>query len=133
VSVPTYPDGEPVYHIVSLNFVAEHAGISKQTYLAALQAEGVPAFSYVEIPLHRLERLRTGTQAPRTMFAERLGRSGIDYAGLELPGCDAKVARSFEMSWNWIDADRVAMNRLASAFIKVEEQLDALRAYERSL
>jgi dTDP-4-amino-4,6-dideoxygalactose transaminase len=132
VSVPEYPDGEPVYHMVSLNFVAEHAGISKQTYLAALQAEGVPAFSYIDVPLHRLERLRPGTEAPRTMWAERLARSGMDYAALELPGCDAKVERSFEMSWNWIDTDREAMNRLAAAFIKVEEQLDALRAYERS-
>jgi dTDP-4-amino-4,6-dideoxygalactose transaminase len=133
VSVPGYADGEPVYHMVSLNFVAEHAGISKQTYLAALQAEGVPAFSYIAVPLHRLERLRPGSQAPRTMWAERLARSGMNYAALELPGCDAKVDRSFEMSWNWIDRDREAMNRLAAAFIKVEENLDALRGYERSL
>ena len=132
VSVPTYPDGDPVYHIVSLNFAPEHAGISKQTYLAALQAEGVPAFSYIAVPLHRLERLRPETQAPRTMWAQRLARTGTDYAALELPGCDAKVERSFEMSWNWIDPDREAMNRLAAAFIKVEEQLDALRSHERS-
>ena len=133
VAVPDYPDGDPVYHIVSLNFVAEHAGISKQTYLAALQAEGVPAFSYIDVPMHRLERLRPGTQAPRTMFAERLKSTGVDYASLELPGCEAKVGRSFEMSWNWIDRDREAMNRLAAAFIKVEEQLDALRGYEQSM
>lgn len=133
VSVPEYPDGEPVYHIVSLNFMAEHAGISKQTYLAALQAEGVSAFSYVDVPMHRLERLRPGTQAPRTMWADRLARSGMDYAALELPGCEAKVERSFEMGWNWIDQDREAMNRLAAAFIKVEERLDALRSHERSL
>jgi dTDP-4-amino-4,6-dideoxygalactose transaminase len=133
VSVPEYPDGDPVYHMVSLNFRAEHAGISKQTYLAALKAEGVGAFSYIEVPLHRLERLRPGTGAPRTMFAERLERAGMDYAALELPGCDAKVERSFEMSWNWIDEDREAMSRLAAAFIKVEEQLDALRSYERQL
>jgi perosamine synthetase len=133
VSVPEYPEDEPVYHMVSLNFVPEHAGISKQTYLAALQAEGVSAFGYIEVPLHRLERLRPGTQAPRTVWAERLAQRGIDYAALELPGCDAKVERSFEMSWNWIDRDREAMNRLAAAFIKVEEQLDALRSYERSL
>jgi dTDP-4-amino-4,6-dideoxygalactose transaminase len=132
VSVPVYPDGDPVYHIVSLNFVAEHAGVSKQTYLAALQAEGVPAFAYVGTPLHRLERLRPGTHAPRTMWADQLKRAGIDYAGLELPGCDAKVERSFEMSWNWIDEDREAMNRLGAAFIKVEEQLESLRRYERS-
>ncbi len=133
LSVPDYPDSEPVYHMVSLNFVVEHAGISKQTYLAALQAEGVAAFSYVDVPLHRLERLRPGTNAPRTMWAERLKSAGMNYAALELPGCEAKVGRSFEMSWNWIDRDREAMNRLAAAFIKVEDQLDALRSYERSM
>lgn len=133
VSAPEYPDGDPVYHMVTLNFDAEHAGISKQTYLAALQAEGIPAFGYIEVPLHRLERIRSGTQAPRTAWAERLERSGTDYAALELPGCEAKVERSFEMSWNWIDPDREAMQRLAAAFIKVEEQLDSLRSYERSL
>lgn len=132
VSIPEYPDGDPVYHMVTLNFVPEHAGISKRTYLAALQAEGVPAFSYVDVPLHRLERLRAGTQAPRTMWADRLQRTGIDYAALELPGCEAKIERSIEMSWNWIDADRPAMDRLAAAFVKVEEQLDSLRRHERS-
>jgi hypothetical protein len=65
------------------------------------------------------------------VWAQRLNRSGMNYASLELPGCDAKVARSLEMSWNWIDEDREAMNRLAAAFIKVEGQLDRLRAYER--
>jgi dTDP-4-amino-4,6-dideoxygalactose transaminase len=132
VTVPRYPDGEPAYHMVSLNFAGEHAGVSKETYLAALQAEGAPAFAYVQVPLHRLERLRPGTGAPRTMWAERLAAAQVDYSHLELPGCDAKVARSIEMSWNWIDADREAMNRLAAAFIKVEEQLDSLRRYERS-
>lgn len=133
VAVPEYPDGDPVYHMVTLNFVGEHAGVSKETYLAALQAEGVPALAYVQVPLHRLERLRPGTQAPRTMWAENLTQAQVHYADLELPGCDAKVERSLEMSWNWIDEDREAMSRLATAFIKVEEQLESLRRYERGL
>ena len=60
VSVPEYPDGEPVYHIVTLNFVAEHAGISKQTYLAALQAEGVLC-----LQLHRRPHASAGAPASR--------------------------------------------------------------------
>ncbi len=131
ISAPAYPDGDPVYHIVSLNFAPEHAGVSKATYLAALQAEGAPVFSYVETPLHRLERLRADTAAPKTVWADRLRRTGIDYAALELPACEHKVARSIEMSWNWIDDDPVAMQRLADCFVKVEERLDDLRAYER--
>jgi dTDP-4-amino-4,6-dideoxygalactose transaminase len=131
ISVPRYPDGEPVFHMVSLNFVPEEAEVSKETYMAALRAEGAPVFSYVETPLHRLERLRKGTGAPKTMWMDRLRRAGIDYAGLDLPGCNHKVDRSIEMTWNWIDDDLEAMRQLADCFLKVEEQLPRLRDYER--
>ncbi|HET6507835.1 MAG TPA: DegT/DnrJ/EryC1/StrS family aminotransferase [Baekduia sp.] len=132
ISAPVYPDDdEPVYHIVSLNFEPEHAGISKATYLKALAAEGAPVFSYVETPLHRLERLRPQTRAPRVMWTDRITRAGIDYSALELPGCDHKVERSIEMSWNWIDDDPAAMRRLADCFEKVDAQLPALREHEQ--
>lgn len=124
-------DDDPVYHILSLNFVPEHTGVTKKTYLEALRAEGVPAFSYVQTPLHQLERLRIGTKAPKVMWGDRLTRAGINYAALDLPGCQHKVSRSIEMSWNWIDDDPKAMRQIADAFEKVESQLDALRGYEQ--
>jgi dTDP-4-amino-4,6-dideoxygalactose transaminase len=133
VSAPTYTDGDPVYHMVSLNFVPEHAGISKETYLAALKAEGLNVFAYVETPLHKLERMQRDSAAPKVMWRDRLRRANVDYAALELPGCDHKVARSFEMTWNWIDDDPAAMRRIADCFVKVEEQLGALREHERGL
>ncbi len=131
VSAPEHPDSDPVFHMVSLNFVPEHAGVSKQTYLAALRAEGAPVFSYIETPLHKLDRLKADTTAPKVMWTDRIRRAGIDYEALELPGCDRKVARSIEMSWNWIEDDPAAMQRLADCFIKVEQNLDPLRAHER--
>ncbi len=132
VVAPVYSDEDtPVFHMVSLNFVPEHAGISKQTYLAALQAEGVPIFNYVATPLHKVGRLRADTTAPKVMWSERIRRAGIDYAALELPGCERKVERSVEILWNWIEDDPDAMGKLADCFIKVEEHLDRLRAYEQ--
>ena len=131
VSAPAYPDDDPVFHIVSLNFEPEWSGISKQTYIAALQAEGAPVFSYVATPMHRLERLRADTAAPKVMWMETLRRAGVDYATLDLPGCERKVARSIEMSWNWIEEDPEAMRKLADCFIKVEEHLDDLRRHEQ--
>ncbi|MGA8353901.1 MAG: DegT/DnrJ/EryC1/StrS family aminotransferase [Solirubrobacteraceae bacterium] len=132
VAAPVYCDQDaPVFHMVSLNFIPEHAGISKQTYLAALQAEGVPIFNYVATPLHRLGRLRGDTTAPKVMWSERIRRAGIDYAALDLPGCERKVERSVEILWNWIEEDPGAMRKLADCFIKVEEHLDELRAYEQ--
>ncbi len=131
VSAPSYPGDDPVFHMVSLNFAPEHAGVSKDTYLAALQAEGAPVFSYVVTPMHRLERLRADTAAPKVVWTESLRRAGVDYTSLELPGCERKVARSIEMTWNWIEEDPEAMRRLADCFIKVEEHLDDLRRHER--
>jgi dTDP-4-amino-4,6-dideoxygalactose transaminase len=130
-SAPEYPDGEPVFHMSTLNFHPERAGISRDTYLAALQAEGAPAFSYIDTPLHRLERMRTDTDAPRVMWTDNLRRAGVDYAALDLPGCDTMIARSFQIVWNWIEDDAAAMRRLADAFVKVEEHLPALRDHER--
>jgi dTDP-4-amino-4,6-dideoxygalactose transaminase len=129
-TAPRYPDGEPVFHMATLNFHSERAGISRDTYLAALQAEGAPAFSYIDKPLHRLERMRTDTDAPRVMWTENLRRAGVDYGALELPGCDTMIERSFQVVWNWIDDDEAAMRLLADAFVKVEEQLPALRDHE---
>ncbi len=134
VVAPVYSkEDSPVFHMVSLNFAPEHAGISKQTYLAALRAEGVPIFNYVATPLHKVGRLRADTTAPKVMWSDRIRRSGIDYSALELPGCERKVERSAEILWNWIDDDPDAMRKLADCFIKVEEHLDRLRAYEHRI
>jgi dTDP-4-amino-4,6-dideoxygalactose transaminase len=132
VRFPDYPEGDvPAPHIVTMSFSAEHAGVGKDAYVAALRAEGVPAFEYVRQPLHRLPRLAPDTAAPRVMWTENLRRAGVDYRALELPGADAKIARSIELNWNYIDDDPAAMASLGDAFVKVEERLDDLRAHER--
>jgi dTDP-4-amino-4,6-dideoxygalactose transaminase len=132
VRFPDYPEGDvPAPHIVTMSFSAEHAGVGKDAYVAALRAEGVPAFEYVRQPLHRLPRLAPDTAAPRVMWTENLRRAGVDYRALELPGADAKIARSIELNWNYIEEDPATMASLGDAFVKVEERLDDLRAHER--
>jgi dTDP-4-amino-4,6-dideoxygalactose transaminase len=132
VKAPSFGDDDPVFHMLSINFVPEHAGVSKATYLRALQAEGAPVYTYIKKPLHKLARLRLDSAAPRVMWLDRLRRAGIDYSELELPGCEHKFERSIELKWNWIDDDAAAMQQLADAFVKVEEHLDDLREYERN-
>ena len=65
------------------------------------------------------------------MWTEALRRAGVDFAAMEVPNCQIKVARSLEMGWNYVRVDDARTRRLASAFHKVEENLDALRAWER--
>jgi dTDP-4-amino-4,6-dideoxygalactose transaminase len=132
VSFPTYPEGDrPTYHMVTMNFDPEIAGVARSTYMQALRAEGVPIFAYVPAPIPQWSRLHwQDYDGPRVMWTETLRRSGIDYALADVPNCERKVARSLELSWNYVDVDEANMNRLAAAFEKVEENLDALRAWE---
>ena len=133
VSAPVAdPDGECAFHIQTLNFDAEHAGISRDTYLKALQAEGVPAVTYVEKSLHKSPRLSPDWNGPRVMWTETIRQSGSDPTKVELPGCELKVARSIDLPWNYYREDKALMASIAAAFVKLEEGLDELRDWERS-
>jgi dTDP-4-amino-4,6-dideoxygalactose transaminase len=134
ISWPQYPaDDAPTYWMLSFNFHDEVAEVSKETYLRALQAEGVPVFSYIPTPLHKLERMSPDMRGPRVMWTENLRRQlAIGDIGGDFPGCDEKVRRSFEMMWHHITPSEDVMQSLAGAFHKVEEQLPALRDLERS-
>jgi dTDP-4-amino-4,6-dideoxygalactose transaminase len=124
------PEDECVYHMVTLNFDAGHAGISRDTYLKALQAEGVPAVVYVEQALHRSPRLSPDWDGPRVMWTQTIRSSGTDPTKTELPACELKVSRSIEIPWNYFREDEAQMASMAAAFIKVEERLEDLRERE---
>lgn len=125
------PEGDPrdecVFHMVTLNFEQARAGVSRDTYIKALQAEGVPAVVYCEKSLHRSPRLSPDWDGPRVMWTETIRRSGIDPTTVELPACDLKVARSIEIPWNYFREDEALMASMAGAFVKVEEGLADLR------
>jgi dTDP-4-amino-4,6-dideoxygalactose transaminase len=134
VSLPTYPQAdEPVYHLLSLNFNPEQAGISRSTYLKALNAEGLNLTPYVPAPIPTWKRLQwQNYEGPRVMWLENLERHGVDYTQVEVPNCETKVARSMEMKWNYIEVDEPRIREIASAFQKVEENLAVLRDLELS-
>lgn len=126
-------DDECVFHMVTLNFDSERAGISRDTYLSALQAEGLGAVVYVERALNRSPRLSPDWDGPRVMWTDAIRRSGIDPTKAELPGCDRKVARSLEIPWNIVARDPALMQSYVDVFNKVDANLDALRRHERAL
>jgi len=134
VSLPTFPEAdEPVYHLLSLNFNPENAGITRDTYLKALNAEGLNITPYVPAPIPTWRRLRwQNYDGPKVMWLENLQRYGVDYTQVAVPNCETKVARSMEMKWNHVDVDEPRIQEIASAFQKLEENLEALRDYELS-
>src|SRR5262249_42654488 len=122
----------PSYYTLSMNFDAAAAGVTRDAFESALVAEGLPVGHYVPSPIPRWERLRTrGYQGPRTIWTEHLARAGVDYSREGYPGCEAKVAKSLDMDWNYIRFDRSRMRRMADVFFKVAENIAALRDWER--
>lgn len=121
--VPEYREADtPVFHMVTLN-VAPRYVLQKPAILAALQAEGVPAVTYVEKGLHKSPRLSPAYAGPRVMWTEAIKASGTDPTKMDLPGCDAKVAGSIEIPWNYVERNEELVEDLATAFLKVEEDL----------
>ena len=134
VDFPEYPPGDdPVYHMLTMNFNAEHAGIKKATFFAAMIAEGVSCTQYVPSPIPTWTRLNWQTyDGPKVMWTESLRQAGVDYGAVEVPNCVAKIERSVEMGWNHVVPDDEKMSRLAGVFQKVEENLAALRDWEHA-
>ena len=134
VSFPEYPGGDdPVYHMLTMNFEAEQAGVKKGTFLAAMAAEGVSCHQYVPSPISTWPRLHWQSyDGPKVMWTESLRQSGIDYREVSVPNCERKIARSVEMGWNYVEPSEADMARLADAFRKVQEGLPALRDWEKN-
>jgi dTDP-4-amino-4,6-dideoxygalactose transaminase len=132
IAFPDYPDGDdPSYHLITMSYAADHADVRRETYIKALTAEGVNIFSYVPSPIPRWPRMQWQTyRGPRVMWSENLRQHGVDYAEIELPGCDKRIATSLEMSWNFLDGTAL-VEGIAKAILKVEGQLDALRDWEQ--
>jgi dTDP-4-amino-4,6-dideoxygalactose transaminase len=132
VSFPSYPEGDmPTYHMVTMNFQPQIAGVRRDTYVRALWAEGISIGPYVPAPIPQWRRLDWQEyDGPKVMWTETLRQSGIDYSQTQVPNCEFKVAHSLELGWNYVEVDERKMDQMASAFEKVEENLDALRAWE---
>ncbi len=119
--------------MLTMNFNPEAAGVQRSSYIKAIQAEGVSIFSYVPSPIPTWRRLQwKDYDGPKVMWTEMLRQSGIDYSLAEVPNCETKIARSLEMGWNYVEVNQRKMKKMASAFHKVEENLNALRDWESS-
>ena len=133
LSFPDYPaDVKPSCYTLSMNFEEDLAGISRETFLKALAAEGVEASGYVPAPIPYWERLRAkGYRGPKTPWTRSLQSAGVNYRSQSFPNCETKVRRSVDMDWNYLKRLPGRMQRLADVFAKLEENLDDLRTWEQ--
>lgn len=134
LKMPDYAEGvKPVYHLLTMNFDAEAAGVTRNTFAAALKAEGMLAFGYVPSPIPDWKRLHwQDYEGPRVNWLQALEKAGVDYRGMALPNCRHRVANSIETRFDFVDPQDEMVGRMAEIIYKVEANIDALRDHERT-
>jgi perosamine synthetase len=133
VSIPEllHEGDESALHQVIVRFDAEAAGISKETYMEAVNAEGLYCYEYLPRPVNKAERLSPDWKGPRAMWTQNLKRANYDATKLELPRVEKQIQDHFNLIWNYIDYDPPFIAAMVDVFAKVDQNLDALRARER--
>lgn len=135
LSFPQYPQSsQPVYHLVTMNFNAYQAGISRNTYMKALQAEGWHAFAYIPAPITEWSRLDwKNYSGPRVLWMDGLKRHGYDVHQFDVPNCRYKVSHSLETAFNYVRPAQSMMQRIADIVHKVDASIEDLREWEKKV
>nr|MBP9899829.1 DegT/DnrJ/EryC1/StrS family aminotransferase [Verrucomicrobiota bacterium] len=135
LKLPDYAYGEnvkPSYHLLSFTFDAEAAGISRDTFAAALKAEGLHAIGYVPSPISDWPRLHwQDYKGPRVSWLSTLAAAGVDYRNLPLPNARWRVNHALETGFDMVAPNEPMIERMAEIILKVEANLGALRDHER--
>ena len=133
VRMPDYGKDKPSFHMVTMTFNPEAAGITRDTFAAALKAEGLHAYGYVPSPVPDWRRLQwQGYKGPAVPWLASLKQARTDYRGMALPNCRWRVANAIETHFDFIDKDcSKSIGRIAEIILKVEANIGALRDHER--
>ena len=125
---------EHVYHIYSPSFVPnEVEGISRQTYVKAVAAEGVPIGSgYVNVPIHLRPRHQDrqyfyGKSCP---WSCKHARRDVTYQPGDCPNAEQRCVETeltIGGSTGWLGDQRPLIGQYVAAFKKVTGALDVLR------
>ena len=130
--LPDYGADKPAYHMFTMTFDPEAAGITRDTFAAAVKAEGLHAYGYVPSPVPDWPRLYwQHYDGPRVSWLSTLERYGADYRGMALPNCRWRVANAIEIHFDFIEPSEAAVARIAEIFLKVEAGIADLRDHER--
>lgn len=132
--LPTYAPGtKPSYHLLSFTFDSAAAGITRDTFAAALMAEGLRAVGYVPSPIPDWKRLHwQDYRGPRVSWLKALRDAGIDYRNMALPNTRWRVANALETGFDFVAPSDAMIARMAEIILKVEANLPALRDHERT-
>ena len=132
LSFPGYSKGcEPSYHMVTANFDAEGAGISRDTFAAAVSAEGFRIGNYVPSPIPTWPRINWQRyDGPPAPWLRWLKDANVDYREVNLPNCEWKIAHAVEFGMDYLRSETKRMRSFARCVLKVEQNIDALQSWD---
>ncbi|MHB9132679.1 MAG: DegT/DnrJ/EryC1/StrS family aminotransferase [Armatimonadota bacterium] len=133
---PRYPaEVEPAYHMITLNYYEEQAGgVTRETFMQALAAEGIDIFNYVPTPIPLWTRMQADagplSYAP---WLRTLRDAGITYSADDLPVClELTRKRAMQIKFNpFTVPEKKLLQQYANAFHKVAENLPDLLDLQR--
>lgn len=129
------PDREMTYYVYAMKFDREKAGISRDTFVKALQAEGLPLNDGYVAPLYRQPMYRTRRFFGRKGFPFVPGISDADPEKLYAEGRCPVAERLHDevLITTWIvrypQTER-DMDEIVQGVEKVTDNLDALKRWE---
>lgn len=113
------------YHLYIFKYKAEEwGGVSRETFLRALRAEGIPASSGY-VPLYRQEAFVVDAQRmPQFQGKE------VPYAKMSLPVCEQAAREGVWLFQSLLLGTRKDMDDIVEAIAKLRRHLDELRRVE---
>ena len=115
------------YHMYIFRLNQTELGISRERFIEALQAEGVPASEGWYRPLYRNGVFANAHLGPRHGIRAPLAGTGVDYRGVSCPVCEQVCGDAVWIPHNVLLADEPQVLLLAEAIRKVVAGATALR------
>jgi dTDP-4-amino-4,6-dideoxygalactose transaminase len=99
------------HHLYTFRLDPNHFAVPKELFIYALQAEGIPAYPGISLPLYRTEAFREKTLP--------LGRGTPTYGKMHHPGTETACAQTVWLEQNVLLCERKDVEDVAAAIGKV--------------
>lgn len=120
------------WHAYGARFMSdEFEGVSRATFVKAMQAEGVPISTGYPVPVYKYAALQQDWSAlPYSPFAWTKSEDAPDYRNMHLPKAEQYCKERLTLSQTLLLGEEDKMRDVCRAFEKVREQAKALREWE---
>jgi len=121
-------------HVYGLTYAPEELeGLPRDTYVKALNAEGVPVSTIYNQPIYMMGTFQQRTLLNWSPWSDPRVKREVRYAKGDCPVCEERCWHTgLSMMWNWaVEPVPDLIKMYADAFRKVADNCRALMGYER--